>query len=276
MMSVSANTSVDVTVVVPAYQAESFLAGTLATVAKQTRLPYELIVVDDGSTDATCAVVQSFAIAHPELFIRQLREPHRGPGAARNSGVRAARSEWIAFLDADDLWHPQKLERMITAVQLHPEANFCSHNEITRALDGTERVTDYGAGFVVSKPISKQIYQKNYFSTSAVVCRRDLILRWGGFDESLSSAQDYEMWLRMSPDLAPIFVDDVLGTYVVRDGNITTRRFWRRLGNILQVKHKHREKVGAVLYVYSMVRITLSYVAVPLRAHIRRLLNILV
>ncbi len=165
---------------------------------------------------------------------------------------------------------------MIAAIQLHPEANFYCHNEITRALDGTERVTDYRAGFVVSGPIPKQIYQRNYFSTSAVVCRRDLILRWGGFDESLSSAQDYEMWLRMSPDLVPIFVENVLGTYVARDGNITTRRFWRRLGNILRVKHKHREKVGAVLYGYSMVRVTLSYVVAPLRAHIRGLLNLLV
>jgi glycosyltransferase involved in cell wall biosynthesis len=265
--------SVDVSVIVPAYQAESFLAGTLATVARQTRHPLELIVVDDGSTDTTCAVAESFAMAHPELSVRMLREPHRGPGAARNAGVRAARADWIAFLDSDDLWHPQKLEWIISAIQAHPAANFYCHNEIKRAVDGTESVTDYGAGFVASKPVPRQLYQRNYFSTSAVVCRRDLVLRWGGFDESLSSAQDYELWLRMSPDLIPIFVREALGTYVLREGNITTSRFWGRLWNMLRVKHRHRTKVEAVLYGYSIARLSLSHFVAPFRAHIRAFLN---
>ncbi len=237
-------TTFDVTVIVPAYQAEGFLAETLATVAKQTKFPRELIVIDDGSTDATCDVVESFAIAHTELSVRLLREPHRGPGAARNAGVRAAGSDWIAFLDSDDLWHPEKLEKMMGAIQAHPEANFYCHNETIRFLDGTERVTDYGVGFSFGKPIPKQLYRRNYFSTSAVVCRRDLVLRWGGFDETLTSAQDYELWLRMSPDLVPVFVPEVLGTYVLREGNITTSRFWKRLFNMLVVKHRHRTKGG--------------------------------
>lgn len=260
-----------ITVIVPAYQAEGFLAETLATVAKQTKFPTELIVIDDGSTDKTCDVVESFAIAHTELSVRLLRESHHGPGAARNAGVRAAGSDWVAFLDSDDLWHTEKLEKMIGAIQAHPEANFYCHNETVMFLDGTERVTDYGKGFSFGKPIPKQLYLRNYFSTSAVVCRRDLVLQWGGFDEALTSAQDYELWLRMSSDLVPVFVPEVLGTYVLREGNITTSRFWKRLFNILWVKHKHRTKGGSWLYAYSMLRVTLSHIVAPLRAGVKRI-----
>lgn len=261
-----------ITVVVPAYQAAGFLARTLATVAQQTQLPQELIVVDDGSADATCDVVETFAIAHTELCVRLLREPHRGPGAARNAGVRAAGSEWIAFLDADDLWRPGKIEKMIATIQAHPEGNFFCHNETTRLLDGTERVTDYSKGFSLNKPIPRQLYQHNYFSTSAVVCRRELVLRWGGFDETLASAQDYELWLRMSPELVPVFVPEMLGTYVVREGNISTSRFWKRLFNILEVKHRHRVKGGARLYVLQMIRTILARLLGPSRALLRRVL----
>lgn len=266
-------TSLDITVIVPAYQAEAFLANTLASVAKQTKRPLELIVVDDGSTDLTCKVAESFAQAHSELSVRLLREPHRGPGAARNVGIRAANSQWIAFLDADDLWHPVKLAKMADAIQAHPKANLFCHNETVRWLDGTERAMDYSAGFSVGKPIPRQLYQNNHFSTSAVVCQRDLVLRWNGFDETLTSAQDYELWLRISPDLVPVFVPEVLGTYVLREGNITTTRFWKRLFNILRVKHKHRTKGGAALYAYSILRATFSHMVTPFRAGIKGLLE---
>lgn len=257
------------TVIVPAYQAESFLGNTLATVAGQTRPPVELIVVDDGSTDATIAVVESFALAHPELSVRLLRNEHRGPGAARNAGIRAAQSDWIAFLDSDDLWHPRKLETMLAAIEARPGGNFYCHNETIRSLDGSEHVEDYGAGFTAVEPVPVQLYRRNRFSTSAVVCRRDLLLRWGGFDEDLTSAQDYELWLRMSPDLAPVFVPEALGTYVLREGNISTRRFWKRLLNVLRVKHRHRKKVGATLYAYSVARISLAHVTAPLRIFVK-------
>lgn len=266
-------TSLDITVIVPAYQAEAFLANTLTSVAKQTNLPLELIVVDDGSTDQTCDVTESFARTHPELAIRLLREPHRGPGAARNAGVRAANSQWIAFLDADDLWHPEKLAKMADAIQAHPTANFLCHNEIVRSLDGAERAMDYSAGFSFDKSIPRQLYARNFFSTSAVVCIRATVLRWGGFDETLTSAQDYELWLKMSPELVPVFVPEVLGTYVLREGNISTSRYWRRLHNILRVKHRHREKGGVRLYAYSVLRAIVSHAAAPFRAGIKRAPN---
>ena len=265
--------SLEISVVIPAYQAADYIADTLASVASQTLLPHELIVVDDGSMDATFEVVEGFAIKHPHLVIHLVREPHCGPGAARNIGVKKASSFWIAFLDADDIWHPEKLKKMTAAIQAHPQANFFCHNETIRFLNGTKRVLNYHSGFCYDRPIPRQLYKHNYFSTSAVVCMRDMILRWGGFDETLSSAQDYELWLRMSPDLVPVFVPEVLGTYVLRKGNITTSQYWRRLLNILRVKHHHRKKVGTFLFAYSTLHTSIAHLVVPLYTGVKQALT---
>jgi glycosyltransferase involved in cell wall biosynthesis len=266
-------TRLDVTVIVPAYDAGRFIAQTLETVITQTAQPFEVLIVDDGSADATCDVVESFARAHPGCPVRLLREPHRGPGAARNAGVRAARTEWVSFLDSDDLWQPEKLATVIAAINEHPDANFFCHNETVRFLDGRERVTNHAANFSYEKPVPPQLYRQNFFSTSAVVCRRDLVLRWKGFDEGLTSAQDYELWLRMSPDLRPVFVSEALGTYVLRSGNITTTRFWRRLRNAISVKRRHRQKVGVGRYVYETSRVITLQLGGPARAFAMRLLK---
>lgn len=243
----------NVAVIIPVYQGESFLAKTLQSVACQTILPRELIVIDDGSTDATGDIVESFIKAHTELSVLFLRNPHQGPGAARNAGIMAADSDWIAFLDSDDHWFPDKLKKMYAATKANPECNFFCHNEAIKHLDNSEAVVNYGYGFSYDKPLGKQLYLKNFFSTSAVVCRRELLLKFGGFDQKLKSAQDYELWLRMSPDISPVFVPDVLGVYVLRNGNITTSNYWKRLSNLLRVKHKHRRKGGLILYVYTLI-----------------------
>ncbi len=262
----------EITVIIPAYQAESFLPATLAAVGAQTVQPAEIIIIDDGSTDGTVSVAQSFSAAHRGAPVRVLREPHRGPGATRNAGIFAARTEWLAFLDSDDIWQPDKLRVVSDAIERRPDANLFCHNEVIRLRDGTERVSDYSAGFREELPVPIQLYLENHFSTSAVVCRRDLVLAHQGFDETLSSAQDYELWLRMSPDLTPVFIPQALGTYVLRQGNITTTRFWRRLRNALRVKHRHRDKVGFPTYAYATTRVMALHLAGPLRSLGRRAL----
>ncbi len=104
-----------VSVIIPAYNAERYLAEALASVFGQSRVPEEIIVVDDGSTDRTEEVVRK----HGEA-IRFLKQPHRGPGAARNLGVESARGEFIAFLDADDLWLPEKLSAQLDLFRTRP------------------------------------------------------------------------------------------------------------------------------------------------------------
>jgi hypothetical protein len=107
-------------------------------------------------------------------------------------------------------------------------------------LDGSESLFDYGAAYLPNIPLRRQLFRENLFSTSAIVCRRDLLLTHGLFDEHLLSSQDYELWLRLAPAIRPVFVRAPLGWYVDRAGNVTSGPRWRRLWNLLRVLHRHR------------------------------------
>ena len=135
------------------------------------------------------------------------------------------------------------------------------------AEDGSIAVLDYSRRYSAGKPLTEQLLKTNLFSTSAVVCKRVNVLEVGGFDETLSSAQDYELWLRMSPKLSPFFIKQVLGTYTVRKGNISTTRHLKRLINIWHVLLRHRTKAkNFIIFLYIFYRISVSHVAGFLRA----------
>jgi glycosyltransferase involved in cell wall biosynthesis len=106
--------------IVPVYNGERFLCETLDSILAQTYRPLEIIVADDGSTDGTAAVVAGYG--EP---VRYLWQPNAGPGAARNLGLRVAQGEFVAFLDADDVWHPEKLARQMARFQARPELELC-------------------------------------------------------------------------------------------------------------------------------------------------------
>lgn len=263
----------DVTVIIPAYNASRFLRRTLDSVAAQQLQPAAIVVADDGSTDDTVAIAEAFALQHTGCTTRVLREPHRGPGAARNAAVRAATTPWIAFLDSDDLWNPDKLAVVHAEIMHHPEVNFFCHDQTIRFLDGTSRVSDLGGAIDPRRPFTPQLWQANRFMTSAVVCRRELVLAAGAFDETLASAQDYELWLRMSPTIVVRFISRALGEYIERRGNISTTRFWRQLRNLWRVKHRHRDKVSTGMYVRVLTYATLFHLAQPIGAPLKRRLQ---
>lgn len=253
------NPQTEISVVIPAYNAASFIQFTLATVLAQTILPYEVIVIDDGSLDKTCAVVESFASSNPSIQIRLLSRPHLGPGAARNVGIQIAKGSWIAFLDSDDQWKPTKLECMARAFLLNPTVNFLCHNEVHQRLDGSCSILEYSKDYREESSLIEQLYVRNRFSTSAIICRRDIILAYGGFDETLPNGQDYELWLRMSPKLKVLFVSDVLGSYLDRQGNISSGPALRRLFNLLRILNRHRSKVNKMTYISTVCRHIISY-----------------
>jgi glycosyltransferase involved in cell wall biosynthesis len=262
-----------ITVVIPAYNAAAFLRRTLDSVAAQYSQPDAIVIADDGSSDDTIAVANAFAASHSGCAVRVLREAHRGPGAARNAAVKAAQTPWIAFLDSDDLWTTDKLSTVRNAMAAFPSVNFFCHDQTIRFLDGTTRVTDLAAAFDEFRPLTEQLWEANLFMTSAVVCQRELVLSSGGFDEGLKSAQDYELWLRISPRLSVRFLSKALGEYVERRGNISTTRFWRQLRNLWRVKHRHRDKVSALTYVRVLAYATLFHLAQPVGGALKRRLQ---
>ncbi len=248
-----------ISVVCPTYNSAPFVVRALESVFAQTVSPFEIIVADDGSTDDTVEIAKALLESKASIASEVLVNNHRGAGAARNAGIRRAAGEWIAFLDSDDSWHPRKLEVVVGAIVAHPEAQLFCHNEEHRRSDGSVRLLDYGVRFSPGKPLTSQLYFNNLFSPSAVTCRRSMLHQSGLFDESLRSAQDYELWIRMSPRVRPVFIGDVLGYYYDRDGNISSLSIWRRWTDMVRIALRHRQKVPALVCLYRLLRVSASF-----------------
>lgn len=188
-----------VSVVIPAYNVAPFIRETLASVFAQTIANYEVIVVNDGSPDT---VEFERAIEPYRERIRYFRQENRGASAARNAGLRAARGEWIAFLDADDLWLPAYLDEQLRFIREHNCDLVCADAMIFG--DSADAGQTYMEAVMESAPVSGEVTFLDLVSsdrslmTSGVVARRDLILAVGLFDEALRNAQDFDLWLRLA------------------------------------------------------------------------------
>ena len=181
-----------VSVIIPTYNRAALVAQAVASALAQTWRDFEVLVVDDGSSDDTAASLAPFAGQ-----VTVLRRPSRGGvSAARNQGIAAARGQWLAFLDSDDLWLPEKLRRQWTFLEAHPKLRLCQTEE-----------TWVRRGVRVNPPLSHRKMGGHIFlqslarclvSPSAVLLHRRLIEEHGSFDENLPAAEDYDLWLRLS------------------------------------------------------------------------------
>ena len=181
-----------VSVVIPTYNLAQFLPDAIASVREQNWPDLEIIVVDDGSTDDTPGVLERLA---REGQLRCFRQENAGASAARNRGIKEARKEWVAFLDADDLWMPGKLAAQFEALERKPSAAFSFGDQRLRFKDGSEvdqpsRATD--------APLLLQMLVGNIFATPAVIARRDCFDAVGLFDTRLRTGEDWDMWMRLA------------------------------------------------------------------------------
>ena len=218
-----------VAVVVPVFDGERHLAATLASVAAQTLPAHEVIVVDDGSRDASAEVAA-------RAGARVVRQANAGPGAARNRGVAATDCELVAFLDADDLFAPDKLARQVEALRAAPDAvAVCSDATILGGeRDGQRRS---GGRRVPARLRFGDLLDGNPVIASSVLARRDAVLAVGGFDEDpvLIATEDYDLWLRMldRPDAAFVYMEAALVRYRMAGGSLSaTERFLHGLDRI--------------------------------------------
>ncbi len=181
-----------VSVIIPTYNRAAWVAEAAASVLAQTFRDFELLVVDDGSTDATLEALAPFA----GRLILLKRRRNRGVAAARNLGIAAAQGEWLAFLDSDDLWLKDRLARQVAYLKEHPGLLICQTEEIwvrngVRVnLPATHRKVD-GDIFLPS-------LNRCMVSPSAVILHRRLLDEVGLFDETLPAAEDYDLWLRVA------------------------------------------------------------------------------
>jgi glycosyltransferase involved in cell wall biosynthesis len=181
------------------------LLAAIDSVLAQTSPAFELIIVDDGSTDGTTE-----RLARLAEKIRVERIEHRGPAAARNRGVALARAPLIAFLDSDDLWSPAKLERQLAFMRANPACGISQTNEIwirdgRRVNPGTRHRKRGGDIFIES-------LRTCLISISSVMIRTDLFRACGGFDQLMTAAEDYDLWLRILIDHEAGLLDEPLVT----------------------------------------------------------------
>ena len=213
-----------VSVVMPAYNVARFILESVESCLAQSFRDLQLIVVDDGSVDGT--VDRLLAVKDPRLQV--IQQANGGSSSARNSGIELAAGEYIGFLDADDLWSPNKLEVHISFLEQHPEVDltFSRSELIDEDGNATGRTSARVSGEVSFQDLVKENVVNN---GSAVVMRRKALDLAGRFDAELKACVDWDLWLRVAM-LRPrntFCVGGVLTKYRMRSGQIT--KDWRRM-----------------------------------------------
>jgi glycosyltransferase involved in cell wall biosynthesis len=190
-----------VSVVIPAYNGAATIGRAIDSVLAQTRPPEQIIVVDDGSTDRTAAAVSEYGGR-----IDAVRQSNAGPGAARNRGIQEAKYPWIAFLDADDEWLPDRLERQIRILEANPDLRWVMGNFI-RCQCGLEvRKADQSPDqlhrvFQRGRTHSSffQVFQRGVsIHPNTMLIRREAFDAAGGFEEGIRKTEDLDMWFRIA------------------------------------------------------------------------------
>lgn len=192
-----------VSVIIPTYNRRAVLGRALDSVLAQTRPADEIIVVDDGSSDGTVDYVrQQYPDVHCEV------QDNQGVSAARNAGIDKAEGDWIALLDSDDAWLPDKLERQLAALGQQPDTPLVHCDEIwirngVRVNPMRKHAKSGGDIFLNCLPLCA-------ISPSAALLHRQRLQELGGFDESLPACEDYDLWLRLCSQDSVLYVDEQL------------------------------------------------------------------
>jgi glycosyltransferase involved in cell wall biosynthesis len=265
-----------VSVIIPTFNCEPYVEACILSVTRQTERDLEMIVVDDGSTDGTSKILKKLASADDRISVLSI--PRTGhPGATRNRGLARAQGQFIAFLDGDDLYHPEKVSRSLSLLELSPETDIVFHDcarfsagypkdkgileEIgftSLAADYLERTSDDSYGthdFYVFMSVGTIP-----FLTCSVMCRRSL-LDAGTllFREDLLTGEDIEQWLRMASHCQVAYLNRVLSYYRQRPESLTSDPI-QRMCDSIQVHTENLER-GRELFTDQEARLCQSKLA---------------
>jgi glycosyltransferase involved in cell wall biosynthesis len=196
-------------IVVPVYDGAAFVAEAIGSALAQTYPNVEVVVVDDGSRDATPAIVDALAARDPR--VRVVHQANRGLSGARNAGIEHARGAYVAFLDADDWLLPNKLTDQVAALEAHPDVDLV-YGEVHYVDERHGGVWDPLRG-APPLPFSRLLAYRNWFAPPAPLLRRSLVDAVGDFDPAFRAVEDWDYWLRCLSRTDFLFVPGVVAHY---------------------------------------------------------------
>jgi glycosyltransferase involved in cell wall biosynthesis len=217
-----------VSVIVPAYNAAQFIERTLRSAMAQTYTRLEILVVNDGSTDQTGSIVQSLAGEDPR--IRQIAMANRGVAHARNNGIAQSKGEFLAFLDADDLWHPTKVELQVASLCGDHGMQFSASYAFHRTIDVSDRIVAHPRAVACSGYIfSRHLFKKFVGNGSSLMVRHECAVAVGGFDGSYrdrrrGGCEDLDFELKLAARMKIVAVPRYLIGHRRYEGNMSSDR----------------------------------------------------
>lgn len=245
-----------VSIIIPSYNADRYVREAVRSALVQTYPNFEVIVVDDGSTDRTRAILAPFVAAGK---VRYFHQENKGLAGARNAGIRAATGKYIAFLDSDDVFLPDKIRRQAEALEAHPDHGAC-YSDIIHFTDTEPRRYFHHRYRYPSGDIFAPLLRRQFVNPLAVVLRRDLFDRYGYFDETMRRSEDWEFWLRIArAGVKFYYLDAPLAHYRMRAaGNLSDLKsepqmkvknleLFTRLGEGLSPAERRQYRFGAIL-----------------------------
>jgi glycosyltransferase involved in cell wall biosynthesis len=228
-----------VSVVIPYYRASQTIARALRSLVTQTAPPDEILVIDDGSPDDAAGAIKEFASS-----VKLLRKPNGGAASARNMGIDHARGTWIAFLDADDYWDSNKLERQMAVsdgVGLVGGRWYTEYPGRPRYIAPIPRTDFYGR--LMEPRGSDAFHVAMHCWTGTLLVRRD-VLGDHRFVSGLEPAEDRDLWIRLAASTSVFLIAEPLATYVQYDNSLSNSDADRDCGNMLKVVRRHAALLG--------------------------------
>lgn len=235
-----------ISIVIPVYNRENYISDCLQSVFDQTFYDWDIWVVDDGSTDRTLEVVHSFDCGKLHL----MEVEHGGQARARNKAIAQIESEFVAFLDSDDLWLPKKLEKQLLLFEERTEIGLICSDNYRFDSNGSHKLTT----FQFKPPCRGNVFKElclgpNFIVTSTVITRRECFDKVGMFDPLLITSEDYHMWLRIAAQYEIDYLSDVLVGYRFHDDQSIkedpTSNDFRDAKSLISVEELYPELTGS-------------------------------
>ncbi len=233
-----------VSIIMPAYNARAYIRQAIQSVLDQTFTDWELLIIDDGSTDGTSDVVRR---QFPSSGIHLFSQKNQGPASARNLGLHNAHGALLAFLDVDDRWRPEKL-----AVQVPLFDNLKIGVVYGNAIFTGGLIEGQDNFFAVNRPVSGNVttplLRRNFIPMLTAVIRADLLQTLGGFNPNLRAAEDYDLWLRAARHTAFDYTPDILAEYAIHTSSTTSNSelMWKSELDVLWAYWKeYRSKLNS-------------------------------